>query len=177
MATLKYVLVIIADSRTVMLVADSMGSMRVGLVSLSGTAKHSGGVLSAVMMIGTVATGIVAVSMTACPNASCLELDNLEDAREDSLDLSLILVNNFSRDAAFSACMVWLLLLISFLRLLISFLKSFILLLMASNMAFIMSTVIMTVESLGYIINLLLSLLFMFTFITYFFKYVLSIYY
>ena len=76
------------------------------MISLSGTAKHSGGVLSAVMMIGTVATGIVAVSMSACPNVSCLELDNLEDAREDSLDLSLILVNNFSRVAAFSAWMV-----------------------------------------------------------------------
>ncbi len=76
------------------------------MVSLSGTAKHSGGVLSTVTMIGTVTTGIVAVSMTACPNASCLELVVLEDTLEDSLDLSLILVNNFSRDAAFSAWMI-----------------------------------------------------------------------
>ena len=45
---------------------------------MPGTVKHSGGVLS---KVGTVTTGIVAVSVTA----KCLELNALEDALEDAL--------------------------------------------------------------------------------------------
>jgi len=60
---------------------------------MAGTDKHSGSALST----GTMATGIMSVA------AWYLELNALEDALEDNLDLVSILASNSSRVARFSS--------------------------------------------------------------------------